>query len=365
MESEVAVAKVKYVKNGVQDAVKKAMTLANWTKHVNIKKDGKLFLKINGISDHLVPGQVTSPWVLEGVLQEIRRVYPNCQLSIGDANLAAYSQLHEAATLWGFKDLCAKYNARFVNLSEDELLPVKIPNGKIVKDLELPRTLVDADAIITMPVAKTHFLTQITCSIKNQWGCIPVFRHQFHVVADKMLADINSYLKKIKFVVCDMTVCMEGNAPRTGIPKICDMVIASHDRVAVDSAVATYMGLDPKKIGSIMECEDSGVGTSNFKLIGEEMGVNLFKPPRGDRQPIYIIEMTLRKIPIIKNLVFDTPLFYLGAAGATWYNKVWWYNLKGKKYAKDILENTWYGKEEFAPLLKISRAQNRQMHSSY
>lgn len=343
MKSQVTFVKVKHEENGVQDAVRRAMGLANWKRYV---KGRKLFVKINGISDQLIPGQCTSPWVIDAVLSELRKKFPKAEIKMGDANLAAAEQLNKAAKLWGFYDLADKYNVKFVNLSEQALVKTDL-HGVVLKEVEVPKVLLDADTIINLPVAKTHCLTDITCCLKNHWGMLPRFRHQFHLVANQAIPDVNKFFGKTTFNVVDATICMEGNAPRTGIPVICDAIFAGHDRVAIDSAVAKFMNFDPMKIKHITNAAKIGVGQIDFKLVGD---VGIFKPkrvkrPEPNKQPIFFWEMSLRKVPILKTLIFKTKVFDLFAWIATQYNTIWWYNLYGKKYAKKIIYNSWYGNE--------------------
>lgn len=47
----------------------------------------------------------------------------------------------------------------------------KAPLGEI----ELPRLLLEADVVVTLPVLKTHALTYFTGALKNQWGCLPQY----------------------------------------------------------------------------------------------------------------------------------------------------------------------------------------------
>ncbi|MEM5883201.1 MAG: DUF362 domain-containing protein, partial [Candidatus Aenigmatarchaeota archaeon] len=168
MKSKVVFVKVKYEENGVQNAVKKAMKLANWKRYV---KGKKIFVKINGISDQLVPGQCTSPWVIDGVLSELRKNLPKAKIYMGDANLAAAEQLNRAAKLWGFYELAEKYDANFINLSEQPLVKTDF-KGKVLREMEVPKILLNVDCIVNLPVAKTHCLTTITCCLKNHWGCV-------------------------------------------------------------------------------------------------------------------------------------------------------------------------------------------------
>jgi uncharacterized protein (DUF362 family) len=339
--SKVAFSKIKDKShNGLFKAVWRAMELANWKRYV---KGKKIFLKINGISDQVVPGQCTNPWVIEAVIQKLQNEIKGVEISMGDADLAASEQLDDAAYVWGFKRLAKKYGVKFVNLSKDKLIKRKI-KGKIFKELHIPKTVLDADTVITMPVLKSHCLTHLTGALKNQWGVVPRVRHQYHLVVNQCIADINKFLSNITFVVMDATMCMEGNAPRTGIPKECNLIIASPDRVATDTAAAKYMDLPSEDNPMMMRAEEMGVGKRKHTLVGDKVKQDPFIKPKPGRQPIFLLEMNLRKVPIVKQLLFDTPVFKFCAWGATKYNTWWWYNKKGKKYAREVCENSWMSK---------------------
>lgn len=343
MKSKVAFVKVERDSNSVQNAVKKAMRLAKWKQHI---KGKKIFVKINGMSDQLVPGQCSSPWVIDAVLSELRKEFPKSDIKMGDSDLGTHQQLNKAAKVWGFYDIADKFDVEFVNLSEQDLVK-KDFNGQILREIEVPKLLLDADSIINIPVAKTHCLTTITCCLKNHWGMLPKFRHQFHLVVNQAIPDVNVFFRKTTFNIVDATIGMEGNGPRTGIPKIFDAIFAGCDRVAVDSAVATFMRFNPRKIEHIVNAEKIGVGRTDFEIVGD---VSTFKPvmtvaPRMNTHPVFLLERSCRKTPVLNTLIFRTKIFDFFAWCATQYNTTWWYNLYGKKYTEEIISNSCYGDE--------------------
>jgi len=334
--SEVLFIKVKQMPNGVQNAVRTAMQPL-WKKRLLTGK--QVFVKVNLISSEFVPGQCTSPLVLDEVLRELTENGYN--VTFGDADLAAARQCDVAAKVWGHKRLAKKYGVRFQNLSKDELVKVEL-NGKVFRTLDVPKCVLEADHIVSLPVMKTHCLTGLTCSLKHFWGVVPRVRHQFHLVVDDAIADITSFLKpKLAYTVVDGTVCMEGDAPRTGKPKICNIIMAGTDPVAIDVVAAKYMGMPIQK--HIIAASQRGVGKLDYALKGDEFQPNPFLLPNPDKQPIFHWEMTLRKTPL-KPLIFDTPLFQLFSWVATKYNTFWYYNREGQKYMREI-SKTWYGKE--------------------
>ncbi|HEY4490706.1 MAG TPA: DUF362 domain-containing protein, partial [Acidobacteriota bacterium] len=58
------------VSDSVQDAVRSAMELASWKSYVDQGKPTAL--KVNLGWDLFIPGSITSPWVIEGVIETIR-----------------------------------------------------------------------------------------------------------------------------------------------------------------------------------------------------------------------------------------------------------------------------------------------------
>lgn len=335
--SRVVYLKVPQKGNGVQETVRKAMKLGNWASFV---KGPKVFVKINAISPQLVPGQNTSPWVVEGVLQEL--LDSGFKVTMGDADLTARKQLNESSKSWGFTNIAEEYGVKFVNLTEDEQVIVKPPDPDwVLKEVYLAKSLIETDSLVTVPVAKTHGLTKITCALKNQWGCISRdVRSHFHPVADRVISEINRLLRP-SFAVADGTICMEGKGPRTGVPKICDFILVSNDLVALDTVFSKYMGLDPFEIETITESAKLGVGSMNADIIGDLFESNPFKPPE---LPFYMAwEMRLRRTPL--NFLFHTPVFGLFCWLTDLYSSKIWYALWGKKLAKPILNDSWYGEQ--------------------
>jgi uncharacterized protein (DUF362 family) len=299
----------------------------------------KVFVKVNLISSEFVPGQCTSPLVLDEVLRELTG--KGYDVTFGDADLAAARQCDKAARVWGHRRLAEKYGVHFQNLSKETLIKVDV-NGQVFRNLDIPRCVLDADHIINLPVIKTHCLTGLTCALKHFWGVVPRVRHQYHLVVNDAIADITSFLKnKITYNVADGTIGMEGNAPRTGKSKVCNVIMASSDPVALDAAVAEYMCIPlPEHVVAAAKRE---VGFIDYVIKGDEFKPDRFLPPDSNRQPVFKWEMTFRK-SILKPVIFDTPIFVVFALIATKYNTFWYYRREGRNYTKEIAD-TWYGKE--------------------
>ena len=320
------------------ELVKEVMEKANWKNYVG----KKVFLKLNILSDNVVPGQCTSPWMFEAVV----RVMKDCDLYAGDANIATGNQLETGARLWSYKDICKKYGVTFVNLSKQKLVEMET-DEEIFHRIKIPLILRDID-IVTLPVLKTHNVTKMTFSMKNQWGCIPEFRHNYHLVADKCIPEINKILD-VKFAVGDAMMCLEENGPRVGRPKIVNSVLASNDLVALDYAGSKIIGV--KDVGHIDNAEKMGLGSKDFSLIGDEIKCENFLPALVENHFIVNMELKLRKVKWLRKFLFESWFFKIPAYIANKYNTVYWYNLKGKKWAREAIKEHNFYKEQFKKLI--------------
>lgn len=320
---------------GVQGAVARAMELAEWRRHV---RGRRIFLKINTLSFPLVPGTNTSPWVIEGVLRKLREGLPEATIQMGDSQIVGADNVRRAAPRWGYDRLAAKYGVEYVDLSRDELVELAV-DGEAVRRVAFPRTLLDADCLVSLPVMKCHHLSTITGALKNQWGCLPTFRHNFHPVLHQVIVDINRVLAP-RFTVIDGTVVQEGKGPRTGTIRLADLIIASPDLVAADAAAARYMGFEPREIGYLANAERQGLGSIDGALVGDEVGAERFARPKANF--VGAVHKKLRASPL-KPLLFDTPLVQVLARAALVYNTHLWYRFAGRKAAERLIAESWYG----------------------
>jgi len=57
-----------------------------------------------------------------------------------------------------------------------------IPNGKVIRRLEVPKVVFESDVIINVPVMKTHDMLPVTLGLKNMKGTIKdKYKKRFHV----------------------------------------------------------------------------------------------------------------------------------------------------------------------------------------
>jgi uncharacterized protein (DUF362 family) len=143
---------------------------------------------------------------------------------------------------------------KFVDLNVDDvrLVPTGTRASK-VKELYLPRTVLEADFVVSMPKLKTHHWAGVTLSLKNMFGIVPGScygwpKNALHWAGlTRSILDINSTVRP-DFAIVDGIVGMEGNGPLQGDAKSCGLLVAGDDPVAVDATCARIMGLVPERI---------------------------------------------------------------------------------------------------------------------
>jgi uncharacterized protein (DUF362 family) len=301
-------------------------------------------LKINAMSDELFPGRNTSPWVLEGALNGLQSRFPGTEFLIVDGDVAGSRQFDRACELWGYLAIAKRRNVPVVNLSGLPVVQVPTSNP-CCPTLELPELVLEADSIINLPVVKTHVLTGISCALKNHWGLLPRLRYQYHPVVDDVIAEINGQIRHTVATIADGTICMEGSGPKTGVPRVCNVLLAGRDRVALDAAVLDFIGMVPSLAPHVTKAAEKGVGRTAFKIIGDEFIRAPFQMPKKSSDVVSQIESTLRKVPGLGPLLYRPQIArVLGFAG-TQYNRLVWMSLVGRKHLAQLEHDPHYGPE--------------------
>jgi uncharacterized protein (DUF362 family) len=309
-------------------------------------------VKLNAMSREVLPGRNTSPWFLAAVLENLRQRFPDLTLILADTDVAGYPQFGDACRNWGYNKIAARFGLEIVNLGRDQALPVATGNPE-VPEVHLPRTLELVDSIINLPVIKTHVLTGITCCLKNHWGLMPTFRYQHHVRVNQVIAEINRQVKKTVYNLVDGTVCIEGPGPKTGKPKVCSVVMAGADRVALDSAVLDFMDMPREMAPHVALAAEYGVGSLEYEIAGDEFTPQPFERPAVSGDLVSMLERTLRGVPLVGGLFYHPWVApFLGLVG-TKYNELVWFRRFGVPYQAEVLANPHYG-QEFNPLIEKS-----------
>jgi uncharacterized protein (DUF362 family) len=154
---------------------------------------------------------------------------------------------------------------KLINLSEDERVKV---NGRYLSGLEMAKTMLAADLLISVAKLKTHTQQKITCIMKNQFGAIP---YKYKVIYHKNLtqAIYDATLARIPDLsIVDGLISMEGNGPTNGIPRRTGLLLASNDPVSMDHFCARLMGFRPMTVPHLRLAKRHGLGNTRYQIYG-------------------------------------------------------------------------------------------------
>lgn len=147
---------------------------------------------------------------------------------------------------------------------------VQVPGATILKTIELHEVYLEADVIINVPVLKHHGGAKMTAAIKNLMGAIwsrgPLHRNG----VDETLPDLLLYKKPTLNVVEAVRVMTSGGPRGRGTSQYlaANMLIASEDAVAADSACAAIMNTAGISTPSYIElAAQRGIGVSNLDTL--------------------------------------------------------------------------------------------------
>ena len=132
-------------------------------------------------------------------------------------------------------------------------------------------TVLDADVLINVPIAKDHSLARLTLGMKNLLGVVH-HRNQFHVNLGQRIADLTTVVQP-SLTVVDAVRILVDHGPSSGNlddVKLTNTVIASHDIVAADAYAATLFGFSGKDIPATRIGAEMGLGTLDLDSVKVE-----------------------------------------------------------------------------------------------
>ncbi len=217
----------------------------------------------------------------------------------------------------GIDEIAAEFGVSTLSLSKQQQVFGLDP---MFKDFGLPKCLLDDNKVfITMPLIKTHALTQFTGALKNQWGCVPRWdRVLLHKNLNKLIVLCNRLIRP-DLVIMGGRYAMEGRGPTSGEPREFPLLIGSTKPASADAVAVTLIGLNPVEIKHISLASSDLLGYTDLgriEIVGpfEENKVH-FKPARLDwalKAMNYLTRYKFFVYHILQNnLIFKTAKFFV------------------------------------------------------
>jgi uncharacterized protein (DUF362 family) len=232
--------------------------LASGLRLFRINVQGKTVVLKPNLVDY-APGNAinTHPMLVLAAAESFRRMGAKCVTIAEGPGHQRDTQLVLSES--GYQESLRAEAIRFVDLNRDELIRTRLRASYMgMKSLWLPRTVLEADFLVSMPKIKAHHWAGVTLSMKNMLGTVPGARYgwpknilHWKGIQESIL-DVCATIP-VHFVIADGIVAMEGNGPLNGTARPLGKIVLAGDPVAADATCARLMGFEPDRIVHIRE----------------------------------------------------------------------------------------------------------------
>ncbi|TKS58707.1 MAG: hypothetical protein EWM72_02828 [Nitrospira sp.] len=292
----------------IDEMLVQSLEWLQWSELVPI--NARVAIKPNLTYPFYKPGVTTSPALLEAVVKLLRTRTPHITIVESDGGSYAWPA-QQAFKGHHIDEICARYGARAVNLTEypREWAETEILGRRI--RLEMSRLLLHGtDVFITMPVPKVHVMTHVSLGFKNQWGCLPdVKRLRNHAEFPYKVLAINKLLKP-KLAIFDGTYFLNRTGPMDGDPIRMDLLIASDDIGAGTLACCELMQITPRSVRHLRFAMREGLMPASLNNVTLNTDLAAFVGPKFTLQRSLTHWLTLGVFhsKLATRIAYDSPM---------------------------------------------------------
>jgi uncharacterized protein (DUF362 family) len=320
-----------------------------------LPKDKDTILKINISWDTWYPACSSTPWQIEGAIQELqdagyeRIVAGHNDTVVVDARVGEANNKHKYVTdKYGIENWHL-YEPQFEWVRYEPKEPFLVLDKVYPEGVYIPKAFYGRN-IIQLPTVKTHVFTTITGAMKNAFGgLLGRKRHWTHSVIHETVVDLLQIQQDIHsgvFAVMDGTFAGDGPGPRAMHWHEKDILLASSDQVAIDAMSAYLQGFDPL--------------TLDFIRLGHERGLGV-----GDPDEIEVVGMEKKDLPRFgfvqtdtfaskgqkliyhgwlkgfEGLLLRSPIVPWSYMASNVYHNYYWYPFVGRQRVEAALDTKW------------------------
>jgi len=211
----------------------------------------------------------THPMVVEPLIDLVREA--GAVPTVGDSPFGMIN-FEGVGKATGMAELCKRKKIKLINL--DEPKGHAFAEGNVEKEFHITGHDEEFDALIDIPKVKTHSFMLFTGAVKNLFGLISgndkTKLHLFHPVEQSfatMLLDLYSLVKpKVKLVVMDGIIGMDGHGLTAGDPKEIGYIIAGTDALATDIIMSKVLDIR-KDVPYLKIAKRYGMETADIRNI--------------------------------------------------------------------------------------------------
>jgi len=233
-----------------------------------------VYIKVNGVGSEAFV--YTDPEVLRATIRYFQECGARTVYVMENCTQANFTRLVFHVT--GYRQICKDTGAVPVYLDETTAVPVFLEGIEEFIDLSafVFERLIEGRAenlYLSLPKLKTHSMSQVTLSIKNQFGLV----HQKSRIADhnyrihQKLADIYRVIRPDFALIDGLIATTHGhypsayNAPACVVPF--DLLVGGDDPLATDVVGAALMGFALKDVKHLERAAALGIGIHDMARI--------------------------------------------------------------------------------------------------
>ncbi|HEV8617248.1 MAG TPA: DUF362 domain-containing protein [Methylomirabilota bacterium] len=320
-----------------------------------LARDTDLIVKLNLSWTKYFPACSSQPWQVDGILSTLledgydrRRILPVENKTVVTDPIAGCRN-----NKW--RPVLDRHGLPFIPLPEVEWIvypftsPLLKLNRIFPEGIEIPKMYIGKN-VLQAPTCKVHGHTVTTGAIKNAFGgLLKEVRHYAHEFIHEVMVDLMYMQRELHpgvFAVMDGTVMGDGAGPRTMVPRVGNLLLASADQVAIDAIAARIMGFDPLSIRYLAMCHERGLGVADprdIEIVGDvdagatRMGFST------SRSLVIWGDQLIRRGPLrpLKRLLLHSPLMVWAPFASNVYHDWLWYPTVGRARIRAFASTPW------------------------
>ena len=245
----------------------------------------RVAVKVNALKagDPDAQAFVTHYRVLEAVVQKLESLAP-AEIMVGDSvGTESYGNSEYVFQTTRLKEAAGPHYRNF----SKNLMVVEL-RAPFKRKIAVLKDVMDADVYISLPKMKTHGLTMLSGSVKNNFGLMAGAQkswYHYYSVKPEIFARIIIEMFRLRppdLVIMDGILAMEGYGPASPETRWVNKILVSNDAVALDTVLAELVGFRIQDVPYLQLARELHLGETDLKAIevlGEASPIQKYHRP--------------------------------------------------------------------------------------
>ncbi len=206
-----------------------------------IKRGDKVLIKPNFVAPF--PKATTNLAIIGEVVEEVR----DCGAEPIIAESSGFEFDTEATfDILGVREFAHVIDVKLINLEKQEIERIKV-NHRFIKEMRIPRIVLDTDVLINVPKMKMHKLTYVSLGLKNLIGLLDrETKRKIHILGlDTGILALSDVIQPEITIVDGLSFIRDaavyGESTNLGV------IISGDDTVSVDRVCCELLNIKPAK----------------------------------------------------------------------------------------------------------------------